>query len=105
MAVIRTETLTYGDFVAPFGTVVDHILGTVTDSASATATGKTTPGGTTIAVDISALAPGNGAFHAQAMDASGNPIGNASAPEPFVINPATVTVSIPVSSVGMTAGT
>ena len=93
-----TESIVYGAFVAPAGTVVANVVVTATD-----ATGNHV--GTTVTVGaaqaILTLTPGTWTVTAQAVDASGNAVGPvATDPVPYTVAATTVTVQVPVSLTG-----
>ena len=93
----RTETITFGDFIAPAGTVVAGTLVTFDSAEGAHQEVKLAPGETVATID---LAPGDYIAKAQAVDSAGSPIGS-SVSESFTIAPTTVTVQIPVSITGV----
>jgi hypothetical protein len=97
----RVETLTYGDFLAPAGTVVTTIVCLFSEAAGAHV-GQTVPAGTTtIRQDLDA---GTWTFTAQALDQGGKLVGPPASDGPFTVQASTVTVSIPVTAVGMLEG-
>jgi hypothetical protein len=94
----RTETIVYGDFEAPVGTVVSSITLTITDSAGVAVSQSVVPGERPVPVELNAETY---IASAQAVDASGQAVGPA-ATDSFVISvPTSVTVSIPVAMSGV----
>ena len=95
------ETLVYGDFVAPAGTVVNHVTVTFTGTVAANTTSVTVGAGITTATSPT-LNPDTYTVTAQAFTVTGTAVGPV-ATDPvaqIVPVPATVTVSIPVSISG-----
>ena len=93
----RQETIVYGDFVAPVGTVVANIVLTITDSMGVQQSVTLPPGTQSATFE---LAPEMYVASAQAVDAGNAPIGPA-ATDTFTISaPATVVLQIPIALIG-----
>jgi hypothetical protein len=93
----RQETIVYGDFAAPEGTVVANIVLTFTDTQGVSVAPIVAPGAQPDPID---LKPETYRVTAQAVDASGAAIGPAAIDIFTIAAPVTVTVSIPVSMTG-----
>ena len=102
MAMNEVGTITYADVPGfPVGTVVDHVLVTVTDSAvppvNPTLT-QSVPDGTATVTFLN-VAAGSYAFSVSGRDASGNVLGKPVTGTFTVVVPATITLSLPAATV------
>jgi len=95
---IRTETITYGDFVAPAGTVVSNIVVTYNNGVDAPQVVYVSPGAQAAPVD---LVPGSYTVTAQAVDAAGANVGTAATDSFAIAAPAPAPVSIPTALTGV----
>jgi hypothetical protein len=93
---IRTETITYGDFVTPAGTVVYQVNLVFTEAAGAVQTFTVSPGAQPSAVD---LVPGAYTVVATAVNAGGTAIAPGVTDTFTILTP--VTVYIPIALTGV----
>jgi hypothetical protein len=101
MAMNEVLTITYADVPGfPVGTVVDHILITVTDAAvppvNPTLT-QSVPDGTATVTFLN-IAAGNYSFSIAGRDVSGNVLGTPVTGTFTVTTPVTISLSLPVSA-------
>jgi hypothetical protein len=95
---VRVETLTYGEFQAPAGTVVTTFRCTFTDASGNHVGQDLAPGAASV---TQKLTQGTWTFSVQNLDQNGAQIGPTATDGPFDVPSDTVPVSIVISAVGM----